>query len=704
MAPKKIDTGLVIILDIGVNTASVGELNKKSFLEEGRNFVARLIERKIVSQSTDYIGIVLLGSKETENNLNAQCGGGYRHIKIHAELDSPTWKLIETLPEKSTKTKGDWFDALIVAADHIKNGVANVKIANNKIILVTNFEIPSQQEDEQIEQVLLGFQEENITVDVIGISLEEESYKNRDLSLAKKFVEQTDGVSASFDHAMGYLQFQKKRKAINPHQWNTVLNIGPNIKIPITAYIKLKHGADVDKWIDEPYDAATGSASTTQSVDKQKHHINQENQTKIDLKNTIDAYLYGQEPIPIADCESMFYEPGSTCLSLYGFTKTNNIKWHHLNGNGLEYIFGKKGDTKAQYALRCLVVCMHEENLYGIARRVYRTNCAPKMYVLMPVFDVNNYVCLSMAQLCYKEEIKYMSFPPTNLKKYNCTDEQVDAFKDLIGAMDLTDAYDDTFDDKEAFPVGESVSPGAQYMFDCIAYRAMNPGRPLPQPRDEIMNLFKVPELLESRSKAALEKVKDLFPLKEVVPPKRRLKKTVEDQELEPSTCFENDTTSIPKVDLPSNKINGASTIKISTMDPISDFKALKSIGKDILELTPQMTEAIENLIYCNLDGNFTKAFEALSFFRSECVQTDPTSYNNWLQKFKTKLTNNKRNDILEMISENKVNFILKNENQLSSFETEASHEESQLYENDTVPDTIELTIASEINDMFDEM
>lgn len=539
---------------------------------------------------------------------------------------------------------------------------------------------------------------------MIGTSLEEEYYKNKELSLAKQFVEQTDGANASFAHAMGYLQFQKKRKAIRPHSWNAELSIGPNMQIPITAYIKLKHEAYVDKWVKEAYDAATGLASTTHSIEKKKHHINQENQAKVDIKNTINAYLYGQEPIPIADCESMFYKSGSTCLSLYGFTKANNVKWHHLNGNGLEYVFGRKGDAKAQYALKCLVECMHKENLYGIARRVYRINCAPKMYVLMPVFDVNNYVCLSMAQLCYKEEIKYMSFPPTNLKKYNYTDDQIDAFKNLISAMDLTDAYDDSFDDKEAFPVGESVSPAAQYIYDCIAYRAMNPDKALPQPRDEIMNLFKVPELLEKRSKLALDKIKDLFPLKEIEPPKRKQRKTVDDQQPQPSTSAQNDTIITPKIELPSNKSNDRSSIKITTIDPINDFKTLKSTGKSVLELTPHMTDAIENLIYCNLDGNFSKPFEAWSFFRSECVLSDPTSYNNWLQKFRTKLINSKRNDILELICEKKVNFILKNENELSSYETETSHEESQLYENDTVPETMELTVATEVNDLFDEM
>lgn len=53
-----------------------------------------------------------------------------------------------------SKSRGDWMDALIVAADHFINGISGVKINTRKIILMTNFMSPTQLEESDIEQVL----------------------------------------------------------------------------------------------------------------------------------------------------------------------------------------------------------------------------------------------------------------------------------------------------------------------------------------------------------------------------------------------------------------------------------------------------------------------------------------------------------------------------------------------------------------------
>lgn len=395
---------------------------------------------------------------------------------------------------------------------------------------------------------------------------------------------------------------------------------------------------------------------------------------------------------------------------MYGFTHSSNISWQNLKGNGLSYVFGRKGDKKAQYAIRCLTECLHDLSLVGIVRRVYDKGNAPKMYALMPVIDTNDYICLSMAEIVYKDDIKYMVFPQTNLKRYTCNNEQVDAFKDLIKAMDLTNAYDDTVDDTEAFPIAETVSPSVQYVLDCIAYRAMNPGKPLPEPRDDIMVLFKVPPLIEKKSREPLEKLKNIFTLTKVEK-KARDKKYNQQQDNEDNTVNQDpevkaeiqvNNVDMPTVSLPTKPINV--TTKIGTIDPVNDYKLLLEQGKTLNDLSSEMTEAIENLFYYNLDGTYSKPLAAMKFYREECVKADPTPYNNWLQRFKLALNNRKKENILNLITEeHPLNFILKEENNSSTYENVESHN-SQLYENDTVPDATELTIDTEINDMFDDM
>ncbi|XP_028179482.1 X-ray repair cross-complementing protein 5-like [Ostrinia furnacalis] len=707
--PPKVDQAAIVILDIGRNVSTADEKGKKSFFEQARECVSRVIERKIMSQGKSLIGVMLLGSKKTQNNMAEQCDGAFRHIEFLAELQSPTWKLIRDLPEQPSKSRGDWMDALIVAADHFKNGLGSVKADSKKIILMTNFMSPTCLDENDIEKVLTGFKEEEFELDVIGLDIFEEHLKSEDIQLARKFVEATNGASASFEYAMQYLLYHKKR-AVNVRPWNVDLSIGPNIKIPVSTYIRLKDEPPVKTWLKAVKDPVTLTASSREGIMSSRVHINTDNQEVVEADSVIKGYHYGQQIIPFAECDkSLLYESGEKSLNLYGFTNADNINWQSLTGDGLQYIFGRKGDKKAKLAVRCLTECLHELSLVGIVRRVYNRGNAPKMFAIMPVIDTNDYICLSMIPICYKEDIKYMTFPSTNLKRYECSKEQVDAFKDLIKAMDLMKAYDDSYEDTEAFPIAETVSPSVQYILDCIAFRAMNPGKPLPEPRDEIMMLFKRPPMVEKRSKEPLEKIKNLFTLTKVEVKTRDRKKPdqqvgayVDNQTADIKPDNQINDVDMPSIKLPVTKKDNTVT-KVGTVDPVNDFKVLIENRKPLVDISISMTEAIKNLVYCNFDGIYTKALSAMKAFREECVKSDPTPYNNWIKKFKLELGDRNKDELINLITENQLNFILKEENNSSTYEN-ADGDESQLYETDTVPDATELTMNTEMNDFFNDM
>lgn len=98
MAPKKVDQGAVIILDIGRNVSTPDEKGEKSFFEQARECATRLIERKIISQASNLVGIILLGSKKTKNGMADQVEGAFRHIEMFSDLVTPTWNMIRELP------------------------------------------------------------------------------------------------------------------------------------------------------------------------------------------------------------------------------------------------------------------------------------------------------------------------------------------------------------------------------------------------------------------------------------------------------------------------------------------------------------------------------------------------------------------------------------------------------------------------------
>lgn len=561
-------------------------------------------------------------------------------------------------------------------------------------------------------QAIKGFKEEGYEVDILGPDIYSDEHDKESIQLARQFVESTDGATATFEHTMQYLLFHRK-KAVKAMPWNVDLSIGPNIKIPVSSYIRLKVEPALKKWMKAVKDPIANTTSTSETLVKIREFVNQDNE-KVEQSDTIAGYHYGQKIVPFSECDKdMLYKSGEKCLSIYGFTNADNIQWQNLSGDGLQYVYARKDDKKAQEVLKCLVMNLHELNLVGIVRKVHNNNNAPKMFALLPVIDTN-FVCLSMIALIYKEDIKQMSFPSTNLKKHECTDEQVNAFVDLIKAMDLTKAYDETFDDSEAFPIAECYSPSAQYVLDCIAFRAMNPDKPLPKPRKEIMDLFEVPPMLVKNAKEPINKIKTLFTLNKVESkPKRNKDIGMDIDLLQPLIDMQSGldqnmkaedagVSDIPKVTMPAPEI--PITVKnISTVDPVGNYKALKNQNKTLSELGPEMTKVIENLIIYNIDGNYSKAVDAMKYLRNDYVKDDPTNYNSWLQKFKLELHESDKKNVLNLIMENKVGFILKEENALSTYDTEDSHEESQLYENDTIPQSAELTIASEVQDMFDD-
>lgn len=509
---------------------------------------------------------------------------------------------------------------------------------------------------------------------------------------------------------MRYLLFHRK-KVTRPSPWNVDLSIGPNIKIPVSVYARIRDESVLKTWQISVRDAVTGKSSTEEAVIKKKDYITTENQTIVEVEDTIEGYQYGQKVIPFSENEEqMLYKSGEKCLSIYGFTKASNIKWQNLSGNGVSYLFGRKDDQKAQHAIHCLIECLFEKDLVGIARRVYNNGNAPAMHVLIPIIDPNNFICLSVIAINYKEDIKNMSFPQINQKKYQCTNEQINAFKDLIKVMDLTCAYDITYDDQEAFPTAETVNPSIQHILDCIAFRAMNPGKPLPQPRDDIMMLFKMPEPVEKKSREPIEKLKKLFDLKPVVIKHKNRKQDQQQNNTNNDIGNDNDNphnpytaTDIPKVQIlkPNEEIS-----YIGTIDPIGDFKTLLKNGKPLSELAVKLIYVIELFTFNNFNEDEVKneVVDIIQCLRQECVKQGPSYYNEWFVKFKKDLHERTLTDTLNMLLEKHLNLITKDENDLSTFTAEDVDNTDPLFQNDTIPEMVELTIPSEIHKLFDEV
>ncbi|XP_013179734.1 PREDICTED: X-ray repair cross-complementing protein 5-like [Papilio xuthus] len=659
--------GTVIIFDIGPNTL-VLDGNDKSFFQRSKEFITRVIERKIITLDKEPLALFLMGCE----NAGISC--------VNFKFEIPSWNMIRNLPCEPTENTADWFESLTYAVNLFttKNIDCKTEIINKRIILLTNFMTASSITEDKKEKIKNQLVNENFQVDVIGCDLFEEPCTDSDKNLAKIIVNDTNGVNILFDDAMRQLNFYKK-KHVAGNPWLVDLCIGPNINIPISSYIRTQKETPLKTWKEAIRDPLTNRASTVLRVNKKKLYINAENKV-VNNKDIVKGVHYGGTIIPLLSLDVNFnYIAESKSLNIYCFTSASNLKWENLNYDSLSYIFGRKDDKNACNTIRCLAECLMARNLIAIARGLKKKNCAPRMYALMPVKENKS---LSMVGICYKEEIKHMIFPQTECKKFTCSREQIDAFKDLIKAMNLNT---DELEGSEAFEFSKVPSPYAQYAYDSIVFRANNPDKPLPKPRDDIINLFQVPTLIKMRVTELIEKLKSLFVLNKIN-----------------ANQIDNSEAMVVTDDVENIKTESIEYIEsksIGTVNPINDYNLLLSLGRPLNTISQEMSNAIETLFNSNSDQHKCKAIDAMLFFRAESVKDNPIFYNKWLKGFKMELIDRKKDDIIKLIEEKEMDFILNNENELS----ELKSVDNEMCKMDTC-NLIDVAISSEVTDFFDNM
>ena len=105
-----------IILDIGA-TASQKPEGGKSFLEISQELASLFVERRLFSESKDEICLVMLGSEETNNNLD------YDNVSVFERgFATADWDLVTFLREhvQGTGVEADWLDSVIVSLDLLR--------------------------------------------------------------------------------------------------------------------------------------------------------------------------------------------------------------------------------------------------------------------------------------------------------------------------------------------------------------------------------------------------------------------------------------------------------------------------------------------------------------------------------------------------------------------------------------------------------
>ncbi|XP_058449906.1 X-ray repair cross-complementing protein 5 isoform X2 [Malaya genurostris] len=594
-----------------------------------------------------------MGTEQTNNQLNIE-HGGYGNISEAFELAPSNWQMLRIMDKQiphPSKVNADWFDALVVAMNYLKIGAQAKKFASLKIILVSKLSVFSHIDQEQVESVAKKLTDMPCDLNIINDTVVHHSEANNEAEdnvlfntqavfsehqktneqrsnekLIADIVSQSNGALCNIDCAeLLLVHFEKKATTAIP--WNSILSIGTKIQISISAFLMITEEKGLGSF-------KTESVDPNVSVKLKTDYFKNDKPYEPEYDNLIKGYMYGTTVVPYDSEMDMDYKSGEQRLSCLGFTAAENILEEYLCGDGTYVVVSKDECTASEAKLTALVKAMIELEVVMIATRVYRRDTRPKINVLMPTYR-RSYPCLIMLELCFQEELALLKFPPLLSNKYKPTEEQYNAVDKLIDSMDLMDALENDGESKEGFALNETLNPIHQHVYRSVAHRALYPKAPLPAMDEELKELISVPPKIRDRSKAYLEEVKHLFPLKQNQN-NARLKWLQRAAKINIQSDASTHSSSL--IDLGDELDDQRTIVEVGTVTPAEDFALLLKRGEKLATLCTQIQNVISDLVFKSMSIQQEKVAMALMMYREEAKILGPYRYNNWIVEFKKSL------------------------------------------------------------------
>lgn len=528
MPPKQEKESLMLLLNIGVTNPD--KSNDLSLLEKAKDIAKRKIEKMIFLRPKDEVAVMVMGSPNTKNSLNAE------HVEEFASFQVPNWNLIRKLVNlKGTNNCSNWVEALQAAVEFMKENICDASI--KRIILMSDFneeeDIISQFEADTIGEQFLSERIELITIGEDSLDERSESSLKVSELLLKDLHQKINGQHITFDDAISSLRFYTDMpKKPSPTYFTLEL---ADKKIPVVSYVKVDTGK-FPSWRRAKDDHKV--ETKTQYVDRQR--------TTYTKDEIVAGYKYGGTFFPVEkeQEEKMSYKSGPKSYKIHSFTSRNNINLEYLYGNSTHVILPSNKVKETMKTFYSLVRAMHKTNSVAIVRKVYRENLAPKMVVLFPCTDIPDEPwCLVEIILTFAEDRRVMETRPIKSVVKQLSNEQNEVIDNLIDSLMLSDIGDSCeLDERQYFLPGCVPDPAVQHRWHMLSYRAINPNKPLPSMENYLKEILEAP-LVKEKSTVHLKKIAELFQLQNTS------SKTNEKKEKEHVEENDNNTKIEPKME-----------------------------------------------------------------------------------------------------------------------------------------------------------
>jgi ATP-dependent DNA helicase 2 subunit 2 len=440
-----------IVIDVG---PAMGQLNQ---LSAAQTIAKQLIRSKLLFTKRDEVGVIAMGSPNTDNPLSAG-DDQYAHIEIKVPVRVPDLDMLEAVDamfvDPENIEEADAMDALLVGLQVIHDRVQHYKFTK-KLYLITACGSAIQDQD-QLDEIADRVKDVDVRCNIITVVNPAHATPTQkdNLQFLENLVEKLGdkGVLMNIVEATQLVHEFRKKSVRSMPKYKGYLEWHPKLKFSVVTYAKtMVQNLPSLTRVSVPAEAAGEDAESTK-VKMARSYINKFSETPDDLAEDqrVKAYKYGKTFIPFSSIDEKLLEyEAQPCFKLIAFIEHDKIPRHHYMST-VDIVYPEKGNAGATKGFTSLVMALKETRKAAILRLVkpprgrYRSD--PVIVCATPHIDPGSQPCLFLNTLPFDEDVREYQFANFMAnEKLSVSQEQRDSIRNLIESLDLTTAAEDEF-------------------------------------------------------------------------------------------------------------------------------------------------------------------------------------------------------------------------------------------------------------------
>ncbi|CAK7347919.1 unnamed protein product [Dovyalis caffra] len=624
--------GLVLLLDVGPTMHNV--------LPEIQKVCSMLIQKKLIYGKFDEVGVVVFGTRETDNELTKEVGG-YEHVVVLRNIKVVDGDLVDAFQELPRGTcDGDYLDAIVVGMDMLIKKYQATNKGKKRLCLITNALCPIKDpyegtKEDQVNTIAAqmsahGMKMESVIVRGRLTGGEDQRIMDENDRLLNLFSEKTSAKAVYVESQTALLGALRTRNISPVTIFRGDLELSSKMKIKVWVYKKTSEEKfpTLKKYSDK---APPTDRFATHEVKVDYEYKSVEDPNKVvPPEQRIKGYRYGPQVVPVSSAEwdAVKFKPEKS-VKLLGFTDASNIMRHYYMKD-VNIFIPEPGNTRAALAVSALARAMKEMNKVAILRCVWRQGQGSVVVgVLTPNISEKDSTpdVFYFNVLPFAEDVREFQFPSLSSfpASWQPNEQQQEAADNLVKMLDLAPSGK-----QEALLPDFTPNPVLELFYRHLELKSKHPDAAVP-PLDETLKTITEPDPdLLSENKSVIDAFCKSFELKENPRLKKSSKRLLREK---PSGSDEGEGYE--------NAINALAVRpikveKIGDSSPVQDFEAMMSRRDSpdwVSKAIKDMENKIHNLVENSYEGdNHGKALECLLALRKGCIlEQEPKQFNDFL-------------------------------------------------------------------------